>query len=243
MRGLIAAALLLAAAAETPLRWLMLGDWGISGYNQAYVANVMGNYANTYSPSFVIALGDNFYTNGVQSTSDSQWSGSWSSVYLGYSGLNVPWYPVLVSTQLPYGERSSGHFSAHLYPHTSPHVPIYAPLCPAAPPPPPTPPTPPPTPPPAPAPVDQGNHDWGMGFQGALAQVQYSSVSSYWTMPSTNYSVTHDLPGGGTVAFVFVETCRLAASESKACNYKVPRRVALCPGASLWTLMPLHLHK
>jgi hypothetical protein len=80
----------------------------------------------------------------------------------------------------------------------------------------------------------QGNHDHGYGIKGALAQVQYSAVSSYWTMPSTNYSVTHDLPGGGTVAFVFVETCRLAASESKACNYKVPRRVALCPGASPW---------
>lgn len=102
MRGLIAAALLLAVAAETPLRWLMLGDWGIGGYNQGYVAKAMGSYANTYSPSFVIALGDNFYTNGVQSTSDSQWSGSWSSVYLGYSGLRVPWYPVLVSTRLPY---------------------------------------------------------------------------------------------------------------------------------------------
>ena len=109
----------------------MLGDWGISGYNQAYVAKAMGSWANTYSPSFVIALGDNFYTNGVQSTSDSQWSGSWSSVYLGYSGLNVPWYPVLVSEYA--GALRRTLVWALLCAPLSSHFPARAYLCPPVP--------------------------------------------------------------------------------------------------------------
>ena len=78
MRGLQGAAtsllLLMAAKADSPLRWLMIGDWGISGYNQNNVAKAMGTYASAYTPSFVLSLGDNFYNNGVQSTSDSLWA-------------------------------------------------------------------------------------------------------------------------------------------------------------------------
>ena len=78
MRGLQGAAtsllLLMAAKADSPLRWLMIGDWGISGYNQNNVAKAMGTYASVYTPSFVLSLGDNFYNNGVQSTSDSLWA-------------------------------------------------------------------------------------------------------------------------------------------------------------------------
>ena len=62
-----------------------------------------------------------------------------------------------------------------------------------------------------------GNHDWGYGWSGGLAQVQYSSLSPYWKMPSLNYSMNFDIPGGGTVGIVFVETCRLAVEQSKWC--------------------------
>ena len=96
----------------------------------------------------------------VQSSSDSLWSSMFENVYLNYSSLQVPYYPVL------------------------------------------------------------GNHDWGYGWSGGLAQVQYSSLSPYWKMPSLNYSMNFDIPGGGTVSMVFIETCRLAVSENKWCNYK-----------------------
>ena len=43
-------------------------------------------------PSFVLALGDNFYTKGVQSTSDYSWEYLWENVYLQFDVLRIPWY-------------------------------------------------------------------------------------------------------------------------------------------------------
>ena len=48
------------------LRFLLLGDWGKSGYNQLLVANSMATFASTYAQDFVLLLGDNFYSSGVQ---------------------------------------------------------------------------------------------------------------------------------------------------------------------------------
>jgi hypothetical protein len=43
----------------------------------------------------VVALGDNFYDYGVQSTTDSRWAYVWKDIYHGvYSSLNIKWYPV-----------------------------------------------------------------------------------------------------------------------------------------------------
>ena len=65
-------------------------------YYQAQVAAAMGKRASSMnpSPSFVIALGDNFYVKGVSSSTDSIWKYLWKNVYLGYTSLNIPWYPV-----------------------------------------------------------------------------------------------------------------------------------------------------
>jgi hypothetical protein len=57
----------------------------------------MGEVAASIEPalSFVLALGDNFYTKGVSSSSDVLWSYLWKDVYLrDYPQLRVPWYPV-----------------------------------------------------------------------------------------------------------------------------------------------------
>ena len=52
-----------ASGADTSvLRFILLGDWGKTYYNQAYVAKAMGTWASKYYPSFVLALGDNFYS-------------------------------------------------------------------------------------------------------------------------------------------------------------------------------------
>lgn len=64
-------------------------------YYQMEVAAAMGAAAATLKPSFVVALGDNFYSNGVPSSTDSLWSSLWKDVYITpYADLNIPWYPV-----------------------------------------------------------------------------------------------------------------------------------------------------
>jgi hypothetical protein len=65
------------------------------GTNQAAIAKAMGSYSDSFKPSFIIALGDNFYSNGVSSSTDSYWDYLWVNVYLDYySSLRVSWYPV-----------------------------------------------------------------------------------------------------------------------------------------------------
>ena len=75
---------------------------------QVEVATAMSSYSSKsrVPPSFVLSLGDNFYTKGVSSTSDSLWDSLWTQVYLQYDSLRVPWYPVLGNHDYGYG--SSG---------------------------------------------------------------------------------------------------------------------------------------
>ena len=65
------------------------------GTYQAAIAKAMASYSNDFQPSFVVALGDNFYTNGVSSSTDVYWDYLWTNVYLDYyASLRIPWYPV-----------------------------------------------------------------------------------------------------------------------------------------------------
>ena len=67
---------------------------------QAAVANAMGSYSSYFQPSFIVALGDNFYTNGVSSSTDAYWDYLWTNVYLdSYKSLRIPWYPVFGKNQ------------------------------------------------------------------------------------------------------------------------------------------------
>ena len=62
---------------------------------QAAVAAGMASYSKNFEPSFVVALGDNFYVNGVSSSTDVYWDYLWTNVYLdNYPQLRIPWYPV-----------------------------------------------------------------------------------------------------------------------------------------------------
>jgi hypothetical protein len=45
--------------------------------NQVPVARAMGAFASHAEPSFVVALGDNFYSNGVYSATDALWTTLW----------------------------------------------------------------------------------------------------------------------------------------------------------------------
>lgn len=63
---------------------------------QVAVARAMGRFVatSTIATSFILALGDNFYDNGVPSADSMLWNYLWKDVYLQYAGLNIPWYPI-----------------------------------------------------------------------------------------------------------------------------------------------------
>jgi len=77
------------------LNFLFVGDWGRNGEkDQMDVATQMGIAAKDLDAKFVIAVGDNFYENGVASVNDPQWQTSFENVYTAPS-LQVPWHAIL----------------------------------------------------------------------------------------------------------------------------------------------------
>eukprot|EP01034_Spumella_vulgaris_P030871 gene30871-38153_t len=125
------------------------------------VAQAMGQFANKTSPkpSFVLALGDNFYANGVSSSTDVLWSYLWKNVYLtNYPALYIPWYPVF------------------------------------------------------------GNHDYGGSTDAQIQRYLDHTDDDIWMFESSYYLKTFAIPGGGSVAILFIDTTTLAPSENKCCN-------------------------
>ena len=97
------------------LNFLVFGDWGRQGeLDQREVAEQMGIAAQKMSARFVIAAGDNFYEDGVTSTTDDHWHKSFEDVYTAPS-LQVPWNAILgnhdyhnnCDAQLAYAKTSS----------------------------------------------------------------------------------------------------------------------------------------
>lgn len=81
---------------------------------QASVARSMMKYVRYLNLRAVIALGDNFYSSGVSSTTDSLWTTMWKNVYLTESSpLNVPWYAVLGNHD--YGSQSNAEAQINRY--------------------------------------------------------------------------------------------------------------------------------
>ncbi len=77
------------------LNFLLLGDWGRKGEpDQAAVARQMGLCGEKLQPKFVVAVGDNFYEDGVKSVKDPQWQESFEKVYTAQS-LQAPWWAIL----------------------------------------------------------------------------------------------------------------------------------------------------
>lgn len=77
------------------LSFMFIGDWGWQGLNQTMVANQMALWSTDNKPEFVIALGDNFYKNGVSSVNDARWNGTFHSVYHHDSLTHIHWYAIL----------------------------------------------------------------------------------------------------------------------------------------------------
>lgn len=59
----------------------VLGDWGRDTPEQHHVAAAMGRTAATAQADFVLAIGDNFYTDGVASVDDPLWQSVFEGVY------------------------------------------------------------------------------------------------------------------------------------------------------------------
>jgi acid phosphatase len=108
----LAATVAVPAQAATPtLDFVTIGDWGRRGAeHQIDVATAMAREAAATHARFVVSVGDNFYENGVASTTDPHWDVSFEGIYRAPS-LRVPWWVALgnhdyrgnVEAQLAYG--------------------------------------------------------------------------------------------------------------------------------------------
>jgi acid phosphatase len=82
-------------AAPDSLSFLVVGDWGRNGdSHQRDVAVQMDKAAAETGSRFTVSVGDNFYDNGVASTSDPLWQTSFERIYDG-ANLQTPWYVAL----------------------------------------------------------------------------------------------------------------------------------------------------
>jgi acid phosphatase len=110
----LAATVAVPAQAATPtLDFVAIGDWGRRGAeHQIDVAAAMAREAAATHARFVVSVGDNFYENGVASTTDPHWDVSFEGIYRDPS-LRVPWWAALgnhdyrgsVEAQLAYGAK------------------------------------------------------------------------------------------------------------------------------------------
>jgi len=103
---------LTAIAAGEGLNFLAVGDWGGISYRpyttptQKACADGMAQVAENIDAQFVLALGDNFYHEGIESdATDHRFEDTFESVYSA-SSLQIPWY-VLAGNHDHYGNVSA----------------------------------------------------------------------------------------------------------------------------------------
>jgi len=85
-----------AGDSSNTVTFFVVGDWGREGIeNQTKVAQLMADVGSKHRvPDFIVSTGDNFYPNGLNSTSDPLFDRSYRQVY-NQPELQVPWYAVL----------------------------------------------------------------------------------------------------------------------------------------------------
>jgi len=74
------------------LHFLMYGDWGEPVHSKN--AKSMADFAHSQKSDFMLALGDNFYDDGVESTKDKKWKNIFEDIYTQDS-LQFPWRAIL----------------------------------------------------------------------------------------------------------------------------------------------------
>lgn len=76
------------------VEFVAVGDAGTGGLGQILVAEAMAEHASRNHVEFVLMLGDNFYSYGVESVHDTQWESKFRDMYY-HASLQVPFYAVL----------------------------------------------------------------------------------------------------------------------------------------------------
>lgn len=61
--------------------------------------------------------------------------------------------------------------------------------------------------------ITVGNHDYGHGFPGIQAQIDYTGLSKRWQFPSNFYAQTFAVDTGVTAQFVFLDTVNLTSAQ------------------------------
>lgn len=76
-------------------------------FYQGNTSRTMMHVANTTMlPSFILALGDNFYSDGVASVNDSMWNSHFRDVYFRSTVLRgIPWHAAFGNHDLGYGSE------------------------------------------------------------------------------------------------------------------------------------------
>src|SRR4029450_4338106 len=85
--------------ADAPVRVLAFGDFGNGSGEQKRVAQTIASYHQGQRFDFAITLGDNFYSVGMESPSDSRWKTWFEDLY---GSLGIPFYAWL-------GKHDWGH--------------------------------------------------------------------------------------------------------------------------------------
>ncbi|OWF44778.1 tartrate-resistant acid phosphatase type 5-like [Mizuhopecten yessoensis] len=133
LRWLIVCSVLLVTLHEScavnSTRLLVLGDWGgvdVVPYKtivEVSVAKQMGIVADQYAPQNILALGDNFYFDGVKDVTDKRFKETFEDVYTSPS-LKIPWHVIAgnhdhhgnVSAQIAYSNVDKRwHFPNYYY--------------------------------------------------------------------------------------------------------------------------------
>lgn len=68
-------------AAATKVSFVTFGDWGSGRDEQIEVANAIGDYCTVNDCDFVVTLGDNIYSSGVDDVDDPLWQERFHDVY------------------------------------------------------------------------------------------------------------------------------------------------------------------